>query len=94
MVELALLHSHSHFSSAAKDFRGLFRRGVTMDSVLQDCYMVFVRDPSVQMDRPDAAERVIATCNSYDEAVKARDALRRPGQTCIIRCVSETGGGD
>jgi len=65
-----------------------------MDDVSQDCYVVFMRDQSGSMSRPETMEQVVATCNSYDEAVRAREKLRQPGRDCIIRCVSETGGGD
>jgi hypothetical protein len=66
-----------------------------MDDVsLQDCYVVFVRDPSGSIHEPETVERVLATCSSYEEAVKTREKLRQPGRSLIIRCTSETGGGD
>jgi hypothetical protein len=65
-----------------------------MEILSQDCFVVFVRDQSGSIREPETLERPIATCPSYGEAVKARQRLRQPGQSCIIRCVSETGGGD
>jgi hypothetical protein len=65
-----------------------------MDAMSQECFVVFVRDKSGSPQQPETLERPVVACSSYDEAVKARDRLRQPGQSCIIRCVSETGGGD
>ena len=65
-----------------------------MDDVTQDCFVVFVRDRSGSLARPETMEQVVATCPSYDEAVRTREKFRQPGRDCIIRCVSETGGGD
>ena len=65
-----------------------------MDEMSQDRYVVFVRDRSGSSQRPESLEQVVATCSSYDEAVEAREQHRQSGHSCIIRCVSETGGGD
>jgi hypothetical protein len=60
----------------------------------QDGFVVYLRDDSESVWRPQAFERAVATCSSYEEAVKVRQELRDSGQHCIIRCVGETGGGD
>jgi len=65
-----------------------------MDNMSQDCYVVFVRDRSGSVQRPETMEQVVATCQSYDEALEAREQFRQSGRSCIIRCVSNTGGGD
>jgi hypothetical protein len=96
-VRQIVLHSRSHFSGGAaeiSDPRAFSVEGATMDDMSQDCYVVFVRDQSGSVQRPETMEQVVATCRSYDEAVKAREKFRQPGRSCIIRCVSETGGGD
>jgi hypothetical protein len=59
-----------------------------MADVMQDCFVVVVRDEF------DAIERVVATCPSHEEAAEVRQQLRRPGMSCVIRCVGQTGGGD
>jgi hypothetical protein len=59
-----------------------------MVDLMQDCFVVVVRDDFA------AAERVVAICPSHEEAAQLRQQLRRPGRNCIIRCVSQTGGGD
>jgi len=60
----------------------------------QECFMVFVRDGTESADRPDAAERRVAACPTYEEAVKVREQLRQSGTSCIIRFVGQPGGGD
>lgn len=92
-----MLNFRSHFYGEAaeiSDSRAFFLKGATMDDMSQDCYVVFVRDQSGSVHRPETMEQVVATCHSYDEAVKAREQFRQPGRSCIIRCISETGGGD
>jgi hypothetical protein len=59
-----------------------------------DCFVVLVRDESKGLRRPETVERVVATCPSHEEAASVRQQFLKPGRSCIIRCVSETGGGD
>lgn len=61
---------------------------------LQDCFVVFVRDRSGTAKRPGAVERPVAACPSYKEAVRLREQLRQSGQSCVIRFIGQTGGGD
>jgi hypothetical protein len=60
----------------------------------QDCFVVFVRDRSKTGWPGDTVERPVATCPSYEEAVRIREEFRQSGRSCIIRFVGETGGGD
>jgi hypothetical protein len=61
----------------------------------QDCFVVFVRDGSRSSAWwPDAAERPVAACPTYEEAARVREQLRRSGRSCVIRFVGPTGGGD
>ena len=60
----------------------------------RDCFVVFVRDGSEPMRRPEAVERPVARCPTYEEAVRVREDLRAAGKNCVIRFVGETGGGD
>jgi len=60
----------------------------------QDCFVVFVRDGAGASWRPGAAERAVASCHTYEEAVGVREKLRQQGKTCIIRFVGVSGGGD
>ncbi len=65
-----------------------------MHTEWEDCFVVFVRDGSRTACSPDAVERPVAACPSYEEAVWVREALRRSGRSCVIRFVGQTGGGD
>jgi hypothetical protein len=64
------------------------------DDQVQDCFVVFVRDGSGAACRPEAVERPVAACPSYEEAVRLRGQLRQSGRSCVIRFVGQTGGGD
>ena len=56
----------------------------------RDCFVVYVREGS----RPEAVERPVAACPSYQEAARLRRQIRLSGRTCIIRFAGEAGGGD
>jgi hypothetical protein len=65
-----------------------------LDDEFQECFVVFVRECSGPTRWPEGVERPVAACASYEEAVRAREDLRRSGKSCIIRFVGQTGGGD
>jgi hypothetical protein len=65
-----------------------------MHNEMQDCFVVFLRDNATSVWRPELAERPVAACASYAEAVRVRKQYRLDGKACIIRCVSQTGGSD
>jgi hypothetical protein len=71
-----------------------FSEGCAVDSTYQDCFVVFAVDDSRPAWRPQTAERAVAVCSSHEDAARVRQELRDSGQHCVIRCVSETGGGD
>jgi hypothetical protein len=59
-----------------------------------DCFVVFVRDGSRTAGLPDALERPVAACPTYEEAAGVRRQLRRSGKRCVIRFLGPAGGGD
>jgi hypothetical protein len=65
-----------------------------MNDELQECFVVFVRDGTPSVWHPEEAERRVAACPSYEDAARVREKFRQSGKTCIIRCVSQTGGSD
>ncbi|HYT91951.1 MAG TPA: hypothetical protein VEL76_24770 [Gemmataceae bacterium] len=58
-----------------------------------DGFLVFVRVDAAH-SRPDAAERPLTCCDSYEEARRIQRAYRRASQECVIRYQGEVGGGD
>jgi len=65
-----------------------------MNDELLDCFVVFVRDGPPSPWHPEDAERPVVRCHSYEEAARAREKLREPGKSCVIRYVGQSGGGD
>jgi hypothetical protein len=67
-----------------------------MDMVHDDRFMVFVRSDSAEAkSTADAVETPLATCASYSEALRIREALRARGAgECVIRYFGPAGGGD
>ena len=65
-----------------------------MDRIQDDCFVVFVRTDPAHARRPDAAERPLVSCSTYEEARWVRQEYEGPGRKCIIRYVGTTGGGD
>jgi hypothetical protein len=74
---------------------GIHRERIpTMESVLDDCFVVFLRHDRSQSFRPDHAERPLASCSTYEEARRIQRQLQQTYRDCVIRYVGETGGGD
>jgi hypothetical protein len=69
-----------------------------MESVHDDRYLVFLRYDSYHAqsnEMTDTVERPLASCASYGEARRIRDALHGSGAgECVIRYVGPAGGGD
>ncbi len=86
-----LLQAESWAGTATSDSLSLPARE---PAELENCFVVFVREGSGNEDRPEKVERPVASCPSYDEAVRVREQLRQAGKTCIIRFVGQAGGGD
>jgi hypothetical protein len=59
-----------------------------------DGFLVFVRVDTTHTQRPDAAERPVTHCDSYEEARRIQRAYRRASKECVIRYQGEVGGGD
>ena len=67
-----------------------------MDSVHDDQYMVYIRyDADRAGPQSHGLEQPLASCASYEEARRIRQALQgsAPGE-CVIRFVGASGGGD
>jgi hypothetical protein len=67
-----------------------------MDPVHDDRFVVFLRfDPSSGKAYSEAGEHPLASCSSYGEARRIRQALQSSATgECVIRYVGPAGGGD
>jgi len=65
-----------------------------MESFLDDRFVVFLCHIANRSNRPDDAERVLATCSSYEEARQIQRHLQHQDHKCVIRYVGPAGGGD
>lgn len=62
-----------------------------MDSAHEDLFVLFLRAGRPDPACPEAGERPLASCPTYDEARQLRLTL---AADCVIRYVGRTGGGD
>jgi hypothetical protein len=69
-------------------------RGMSMESVHDDCFIVFLRHDRAGSNRPDCSERPLTKCSSYEEARRIQRELHHTSRVCVIRYVGPTGGGD
>ena len=66
-----------------------------MDPVHDDRYMVFVRtDRGHGRRHPARAEKLLASCATYEEARRIQRRLLAGARTCVIRYLGPAGGGD
>lgn len=65
-----------------------------MEAVHDDCFVVFVRDEDRNSSSPQAVERPLAACASYEEACRVRNAYSSSAGECVIRYIGPAGGGD
>jgi hypothetical protein len=65
-----------------------------MIDVYEDRYVVFVREETAPSEHPEAAERIVATCFSHEEAVQVQQKMEAGGRRCIIRYDGPSGGSD
>lgn len=65
-----------------------------MDSALDDCFVVFARADHADGSDPEAVERPLASCASYEEARQVCQAYHDHATDCVIRYVGPAGGGD
>jgi hypothetical protein len=65
-----------------------------MESVLDDRFIVFIRQDRGNSNRPDHSERALVTCASYEEARRVQRYLRHAERASVIRYVGPAGGGD
>ena len=67
---------------------------LTMDTVRDDHFVVFLREDRSQSFRPDYAEEPFIACSTYEEARRIQRELQGTSRDSVIRYVGETGGGD
>jgi hypothetical protein len=65
-----------------------------MDQFLDDRFAVFAHVDPNNRERPDHAERPLATCATYAEARRIQRELLRACRICVVRYVGPAGGGD
>jgi hypothetical protein len=66
-----------------------------MDTIHEDCFVVFVRADRSHDEWPENVERPVAVCSTYEEARQTQRALHTvSAQEYVIRFVGPTGGGD
>jgi hypothetical protein len=65
-----------------------------MDIVHDDGFVVFIRADRSHSERPDDAERALASCPTYEEARSVQRRVLRMSRDCVIRYVGPAGGGD
>ena len=76
-------------------FLGSTAKGApAMESVLDDRFVVFLRQDRSGSSRPDHAERPLIACSSYEQARRIQRHLHHSYRDCVIRYVGLTGGGD
>jgi hypothetical protein len=65
-----------------------------MDFTQDDRFVVFLRHDRSSSARPDAAEKPLRTCSTYQEARQIQRRFLQEEKECIIRYVGLAGGGD
>jgi hypothetical protein len=66
-----------------------------MESVLDDCFVVYERLDSRHDDHPDWAEQPLAVCSSYEDARRAQREFQFVSpRKAVIRFIGPSGGGD
>jgi len=69
-------------------------RGMSVESIQDDCFIVFLRHDRASSNRPDCSERPLTKCSSYEEARRIQRELHHTSRICVIRYVGPAGGGD
>jgi hypothetical protein len=65
-----------------------------MEAILDDRFVVFVRERRPVGKFHMALERQLTTCSTYEEAKAVSRECSGPARQCIIRYVGPAGGGD
>jgi hypothetical protein len=60
----------------------------------QDGFLVYLRLDRRHDQAPEAFERPLVECSSYEEARRIQREYRRSDRECVIRYCGEAGGGD
>jgi hypothetical protein len=60
----------------------------------QDGFLVYLRLDRTHGQSPEAFERPLTHCSSYEEARRVQREYRLADQECVIRYQGEVGGGD
>lgn len=65
-----------------------------MDTDHQDGFLVYLRLDRTHRQTPEAFERPLTHCASYQEARRIQREFRLSDRECVIRYLGEVGGGD
>jgi hypothetical protein len=65
-----------------------------MDARHENCFVLYVRSQPGRDKQPEAVEKPLLICSSYQEARYLQRAVRGMSHDCVIRYVGATGGGD
>jgi hypothetical protein len=65
-----------------------------MGIIHEDQFVVFVREDRPSAAGPEAWERELVSCPTYEEALWVCREMRGPHRKCIVRFVGPAGGGD
>jgi hypothetical protein len=60
----------------------------------QDGFLVYLRLDRAHDQPPEAFERPLAHCSSYEEARRVQREYQLADQECVLRYQGEVGGGD
>ena len=70
------------------------RKGIRMETVDEDRFIVYLRRDDSHPDRPDCSEWPLITCATYEEARRVQREFQRTSRDCVIRYIGPVGGGD
>lgn len=65
-----------------------------MGNSFEDRFVVFVRGDSASCEGPEAVERELVSCSTYEEADWVRHEYGQNVRRCVIRYLGPAGGGD
>ncbi len=65
-----------------------------MEMIHEDRFVVFIREDGPSAAVPEARERELVSCASYEEAHWICQEYGGPHRKCIVRYLGPAGGGD